>query len=114
MLSANKELAKENIQDENIESEEKVKSSGSQISITYEPLSFDTYKFFMKFAPVLEKTITNNIEKHLLQSSQNEKIELKQFHKVKDFILPEELIKELNVNNMPNHRVSFNGKIIYK
>jgi hypothetical protein len=94
-------------------SKDNQKSTTTHLSVTsnkYQPLSFETYKFFMKFAPVLEKLITNNINKYTLQSTSNEKVDLKQFLKVKDFILSEDLLNGLNQNKLQNNQVTFDGK----
>ncbi len=79
--------------------------------IRYQPLSYDTYKFFVKFSPYVEKIILNNINKYILQSPQDLQ-ELKAFSKLdKEYTLCNNLIEYLNLYNQTNHEVTFNSKI---
>jgi hypothetical protein len=80
----------------------------------YEPLTFDSYKFFVKFSPFIEKIILNNVNKHFLQSSnQNELQEMKAFSKMdKEFSLNKELLSYINPSNFQYSDVNFNCNFI--
>jgi hypothetical protein len=76
----------------------------------YQPLSYDTYKFFIKFSPYVEKILMNNINKHILQTNQDLQ-ELKAFSKLdKEYVLSKDLIDYVNINSLPNYQVQFNSK----
>ena len=76
----------------------------------YEPLSFESYKFFIKFSPYIEKLLVNNINKNHIQ---NNVVDLKSFAKLdSDFIIRKELIDYLNVNNYSDYKIKFTSKIL--
>lgn len=78
----------------------------------YQPLTYETYKFFIKFSPFVEKILTNNINKHILQTNQDLQ-ELKAFSKIdKEYVLSKDLIEYVNLNNLPNYHVHFNSQLI--
>jgi len=113
MLDTNlyKDIEKSN----EIKTKENQSFETTQLSIPsykYQALSLEAYNFIMKFAPVLEKLITNNINKCIIRSNSNEKIDMKQFVKVNDFVLSEELLNELNCNKLTNSKITYDGKLL--
>ena len=80
-------------------------------SNNYQPLSFDTYKFFVKFSSYVEKIILNNINRYSLQNntlSSETKTGISKLEK--DFIIPENIINTLNINLCTNNEIIFNSK----
>lgn len=80
----------------------------SQMDLTYQPLSYDSYKFFIKFSPYIEKLLVNNINKGHLKSNL---ADLKSFSKLDcDLRIKSELINYLNVNKFNDHKIKFSSK----
>ena len=78
---------------------------------TYQPLTLEAYKFFIKFAPYVEKNVLKSINKCVHHSPQ-ELQELKAFSKLdKEFLLSKELIEYLNLNGLKNSEINFNCKV---
>jgi hypothetical protein len=103
----NKQLALEETNEEKKEQQLSANIS-PEIKDNYEPLTYETYKFFIKFSPYIEKIIMNNINKYILQSPQ-ETQELKAFSKLdSEYKLPSELINYLNIQNLSNYKIYFN------
>jgi len=74
----------------------------------YQPLSYDSYKFFVKFSPYIEKILVNNINKHYFQ---NNLAEIKSFSKLEsEFSLRKELIYYLNISRLSEYQIKFNSK----
>ena len=106
--NSNKEIINKIKQDIN-NNDELANNIESINDISYQPLSYDTYKFFVKFSPFVEKILLNNINKYILQGPQDLQ-ELKAFSKLeKEFMLSNDLIEYLNMNNFYNHEVFFNS-----
>ena len=75
--------------------------------MSYQPLSFDSYKFFVRFSPYIEKLLVNNINKHYFK---NNTLDMKSFSKLEfDFVLRKELISHLNVAKLIEYQIKFNS-----
>ena len=72
-------------------------------------MSYDSYKFFIKFSPYIEKLLVNNINKNHLH---NNIADLKSFAKLDcDLKINKDLIDYLNVNNFSDYKIKFSSKI---
>jgi hypothetical protein len=90
-------------------------SNSLSVSEIYQPFSYDAYKFFVKSSPYVEKIILNNINKIIRQNvnkgeSQETSTGLNKLEK--EFIMPNDLLNYININNLPNCDTCFNSKYL--
>ena len=87
---------KENINKTNLTSENNI--YGKEISVTnissYQPLTYDAYKYFVDIGPYIENILLNNINKYILQKK-NVASEQTGMNRLKSFEFPKDLLTYL-------------------
>ena len=84
---------------ENLLNEKKIEVSSVA---NYQPLTYDAYKFFVHIGPYIENILLNNINKYILQNTNQKAKEATGMSKLdKEFIFPEDLLSYF----FPNYKV---------
>jgi len=84
---------------ENLLNENEKKIEVSSVA-NYQPLTYDAYKFFVHIGPYIENILLNNINKYILQNTNQKAREATGMSKLdKEFIFPEDLLTYIFPNN---------------